>query len=192
MNTSLLARFARQTALAASKRSPAVTATLLRGLSIQSNHHETEVAPPEDYYDGHLMADHLEYLEDMIEKTDMLKASMEELKLTKLAAVERASSGVKWIEAAEIDRLFDQTARQKEEITAGLAELKAKMAEARKTYAVDAPDGYPDGYFKEEMAEINHIIDDAAVLEDKDKINYQHKMDEKIRKERARDPEHDG
>jgi hypothetical protein len=41
-----------------------------------------EKVPEEDYYDGHLMADHLEYLDDMMEKTLKVETVMSELKET--------------------------------------------------------------------------------------------------------------
>ena len=44
---------------------------------------------------------------------------------------------------------------------------------------------------KEELLEVDHIIDDAAKLEDKDMINLEHKTEDKIKKEHARDPERD-
>lgn len=43
-------------------------------------------------------------------------------------------------------------------------------------------------HLKEKMQEIDHIIDDAAKMEDKDAINYQHKMKEEVRREHARIP----
>lgn len=63
------------------------------------------------------------------------------------------------------------------------------IKDARKTYAVDAPDGYDDGETKAGMEEANHIIDDVA--KNKDKINKQHVMEDAVKKERARDAEHD-
>jgi hypothetical protein len=43
----------------------------------------------------------------------------------------------------------------------------------------------------EDIKQVEEIIDYAASHEDKDKINYEHKMEDAVRKERARDPEHD-
>jgi hypothetical protein len=79
---------------------------------------------------------------------------------------------------------------RKEELQERLDDLKVLM-EKTQAFAVDSPDGEVDGHIQEEMEEIKHIIDDAAVLEDKKKIEYQHKMDDAVRKDRARDPEHD-
>ncbi len=182
MNTSalLLKNFARRSALLTKRASPCITTALSRRFSSQQK--VEEEVPPEDYYDGHLMADHLEYLDDMIEKTVELKESMEELKQSKLSAIEKASSGVKWIETAEIDRLFEQTSAQKAALGEQLEELKVKMAEARKTYAVDSPDGYSDAWEKEEMEEIKHIIDDAAAHEDKEEVERFHKQQEEAAK----------
>jgi len=177
----------------------------------------------------------------MIDHTVKLKESMEEMRTAKMDAVLKARTGVKWIEAAEIDRLFEQTTKTEEELAAQMAALRAKMEDAKRTYAVDGPDGDSDGHLKEEMleinhiiedaaahedkeailrqraaqaealktfavdgpdgdsdghlkeelSEINHIIDDAAVLEDKDAVVRKHKVEDKLRKEHTRDPEHD-
>lgn len=156
-----------------------MTTFLSRGFS---GAQRKEEVPDEDYYDGHLMADHLEYLDDMIEKTLTMKKSMEDLKQTKLDAIEKASAGVKWVEADEIDRLFEQTSSQKAALGEQLAELKAKMAEARKTYAVDSPDGYSDAWEKEELQEVNHIIQDAAAHEDQEEVERFHKQQEEAAK----------
>jgi hypothetical protein len=255
MNSSLL-RFTRFAAVTAAKRT-AVAPTALRAVSLlhstavtlssgkkQENGSDSDDetssfgrVPPEDYYQGHLMADHLEFLEDMIDKTAKLEESVESLKQTHQQFVQN----VKWMDGQDIEELLEPTRKKKEDITKQLVELRKLMASAKKTYAVDAPDGESDGHIqeelleikhiiddaavledkdailrqrklaaenkktfavdapdgtstgqiKEQMAEVRHIIDDAAVLEDKKKIEYKHKMDSAVRKERARDPEHD-
>lgn len=146
--------------------------------------------PPEEYVDGHLKTDHLEFLDDMIAKTIEIEENMEELKET-YGKKKAAYTNVGWMESAEIDRLFETAATQKGDLSKKIASLKAMMHQAKSTFAVDAPDGLPDARTKEEMAEIDHIIQDAAEHEDKDKIEYQHKMDNAVRKDHARDPEHD-
>lgn len=57
--------------------------------------------------------------------------------------------------------------------------------------AVNAPDGESDGHFVEEQIEIENIIKDAAVHEDKETIEMTHYVDKEIRKDRAKGPEHD-
>ena len=205
------------------------------------------------------MADHLEYLDDMIEKTIKMEESIEGLKDT-YAKKKAAYNNIGFTTSAEIDQLFDTAALQKEELSSQLTELRAMMAAARnKGFAVDAPDGTsdamrienlkqakriienvhdkeefvgvdaPDGtsdamrmenlkqakriienvHDKEEfvgvdapdgtseamqmenMKQVEEIIDYAAEHEDKDKINYEHKMENAVRKEQARDPERD-
>ena len=78
-----------------------------------------------------------------------------------------------------------------ESLETELADLKAQMAEAQKVFAVDAPDGDSDAHKIEEQDEVNHIIDDAAVIEDKDEIEAKHKLQDDVKKYHARDPEHD-
>jgi hypothetical protein len=72
-----------------------------------------------------------------------------------------------------------------------IKELKQAVKETKLTYAVDAPDGDSDGHIKEEMLEIEHIIDEAAAHEDKESIEKKHKIEEDVKKFHARDPEHD-
>jgi len=86
------------------------------------------------------------------------------------------------MEADEIDRLFNETVQSKKDLGVKLAKLRSMMIEARKTYAVDAPDGYPDAYSKEELLEVEHIIEDAALHEDKDMVRRLHKEQEEASK----------
>lgn len=199
--------------------------------------HREEV--PVEAYDteGHLLTDHLEFLDRMLEKTTKMEESMDELKEThnkkKKALVNSPHySIINMTEYIEIEDLFSTATQQKEEISKSMAELKEMMNEAKKTYAVDAldgesgrhmkeemkevdhiiadatkhpvkdqslyavdaPDGEADGHLQEELAEINHIIDEAAKVEVgalKENIAQLHKVKDAIRKERARDPEHD-
>ncbi len=46
----------------------------------------------------------------------------------------------------------------------------------------DAPDGFSDAAFKEEMLEIAHIIDDAAEHEGKAAVEKQRGMEAELRK----------
>jgi hypothetical protein len=176
--------------------------------------------PPEEYINGHLKTDHLEYLgslledrehrkkshlgqsvfssfdcfgfylDDMIEKTLEIEESMAGLKET-YGKKKDSYTTIGWTSSADIDRLFETAATQKEELSEQIAELKKIMQKAKSTFAVDAPDGSADAGTKEDMEEVNHIIKDAAEHEDKDKIELQHKMNHAVRKDRARDPEHD-
>jgi hypothetical protein len=122
------------------------------------------------------MADHLEYLDDMIEKTVKMEESMEGLKDTyKKKRV--AFSNIGWTDSTEIDRLFDQAALQKDELSGQLAELRSMMAAAReKGFAVDAPDGTSDAMRRENLKQVNEIIDYAAEHEDKDKVRLEHQQ----------------
>jgi len=72
-----------------------------------------------------------------------------------------------------------------------LQEVKTMVRDARRIYAVDAPDGESDDIVKETLEEVNHIIEDAAKIEDVAKIKKQHQMETEVKKFHARDPEHD-
>jgi len=169
----------------------------LRGLTTQQasdgSKKQEEGPPPEDYYDGNKIAEHLEYLEEMIDKTAGLKEKMEELRERKAQAVAKAAAGGgKWTETKEIDALFEDAARQKADIAAHFDQFRDRMLSARKTmvynYAVDGPDGESDVHLEEEMVEIEHIIDDAAVLEDREHIDHQHEEQARMGKEVAEEP----
>jgi hypothetical protein len=69
--------------------------------------------------------------------------------------------------------------------------VEAERAADRKIFAVDAPDGSADYQLKEGFKEVDQIIDFAATHEDVKNINYRHGMEQAVREERARDPEHD-
>jgi len=172
----------RRAALVASKKAPLVGSVFFKSLSTQPTHNrenphivqDGEEVPVEAYdAEGHLLTGHLEYLERMLEKTTKMEESMDELKGTynKKREVMAASphySSIKWMEFDEIENLFNTAGQQKEEISTSIAELKAMMTEAKKTYAVDAPDGETDWHMKEEMIEVDHIIADAANFKERD------------------------
>jgi hypothetical protein len=174
----MLSKLAQQTAFLTSKRANAAALsrygmTLVKGFSSQPNtqsynnsSHIAEKVPNEDYYDGHLLVDHLEYIDDMIGKTMELKESLTELKQTKEDAILAArTTGVRWTDATDIDRLFEKTKKTKAELAAQHEQLIAMMADAKKYYAVDGPDGDSDGHIKEELEEVNHIIADTAAMD---------------------------
>jgi hypothetical protein len=194
---------------------------------------------PKEAYDSenHLLTGHLEYLDKMLEKTAMMEESMDELKETydkKKEIMASRPQMVGWMEADDIDFLLERAAQQKEDISSSIAELKVLIEGAKKTYAVDgpdgesdwhmkeeleevahiiedstkiklvppedmyyavdAPDGEVDGHFQEEIGEVNRLIDDAAEMERgeaRERILRRHRADAAIRKDHARDPEHD-
>jgi hypothetical protein len=69
--------------------------------------------------------------------------------------------------------------------------LHKKVEELHPTFGVDAPDGDPDGHELEEILEVNHIIEEAALHEDKQFVDKVHKLEDATRKFHARDTEHD-
>jgi hypothetical protein len=91
--------------------------------------------------------------------------------------------------------LFAKAAEQKGEISSQLALLKAAVMNAKRgaqAFAVDSPDGVSDAQIQRDFQQVNQMINQQAKShEDASKINQQHKMENAIRKERTRDPEHD-
>lgn len=152
-----------------------------------------EQVPKEDYYNGHLLVDHLEYIDDMLDHTLKIENTVKGLKSTHdkkyQAYMKTASPGA----TAELDDLFHQSAMEKEELMKQLEELKKMMMMRAQTmyYAVDAPDGMPDAELVDEEVEVDRIIDYASKFEDAKEVKRQHEMEKAIKKERARDPEHD-
>ena len=89
----------------------------------------------------------------------------------------------------EVGSLRDQIIKEHEQV-----ESMAK--DGMKFFAVDSPDGENDGYVSDEMDEINHIIEDAAIAEAKgtacrEEIERRHQVEKEVASERARDTEHD-
>ena len=194
-NSGVLARRACAAVTSRSSLLPAVTVTSNSTVVQQprSNNYlsfstqQTERVPPEDYVDGHLLTDHLEFLDDMLDKTLMMEESMAELQdiyNEKRAALADLS------EAVELDVLFEKSASKKALMSSQIAELKAVLNNAR-AYASDAPDGTSDAELRTNAKVVQEIIDDAAQIEDVDEVRMKHAMDRAVKKEQARDTEHD-
>ena len=83
---------------------------------------------------------------------------------------------IKWTDTAEIDRLFHEAERHKANIAGELDELKnlLKNAATARFDAVDAPDGESDWHVKEEMRQVQDIVNDAAVFEDPKEVVRRH------------------
>lgn len=96
-------------------------------------------------------------------------------------------------ELFQVNRIIEEASQHEDKD----AVIKQHMATERilkeqgKVFAVDAPDGDSDGHVQEEMHEVNRIIEEASQSEDKQAIIMQHKVQEKIQMERAKDAEHD-
>ena len=71
------------------------------------------------------------------------------------------------------------------------AVLRQRMQELDPAFAVDGPDGDSLGHELEEKLEVDHIIQEAAMHENKEYIEKVHKLEEDVKKFHARDPEHD-
>lgn len=149
--------------------------------------HIHENVPSEDYYHGHLMADHLEYLDDMIEKTMLIESSMDELKETYNTKRDMITS-VKWMESGEIEELFNKSAAQKKQIKEQLGELKIllKQAKGRAMHGVSAPDGTSDDMNKSDMDAIDEIIEYAKTHENKEAIDSIHAEEIRAKEDAAK------
>jgi hypothetical protein len=146
-----------------------------------SAHVDTPV-PKDDYYKGHLMADQLEYLDDVLEKTVEMEETMEDLKET-YNKKKQLYNNIGWMESSEIQQLFNDAAEQKAELSEQIAGLKKTIQQAREAaYAVEAPNGESDEMRREDMRAVDSIIRDAAVGEDRDAILQMHAQDEAGRK----------
>ena len=86
-----------------------------------------------------------------------------------------------------LQEMFGKIEKLESEVTV----LRNKVKELDPTFAVDAPDGDSDGHVLEEMLEVEHIIEDAAIHENKKEIDQRHKLEKDVEKFHARDPEHD-
>jgi hypothetical protein len=173
----------------------AYSGTVLRSFSAyrppqQHRMFAAEKVPEEDYYDGHLMTEHLEYLDDMLDKTIEIEKSLDDLKETYSQKRSEYENAGLLESSEELEQLLDQAAAQKANISIQLTNLKTIMLNAHAT-AIDAPDGTSDAELRDGYQEVNKIIEHAAKYEDKDMVNKKHAIEEKIQKERARDPEHD-
>lgn len=117
-----------------------------------------EHVPPEDYQNGHLITDHLEYLDDMISKTLEIEEKMERLKETyaeKRQAFHQAAS------PEEMEALFLKAEAQKDAISQEMGKLRRSLIH-RKIFAVDAPDGTSDELEQLYLEESQNIINGSA------------------------------
>jgi hypothetical protein len=141
-----------------------------------TNHNPLNVAhidmkiPENDYYHGHLLCDQLEYINDAVEKSiSEVEQSID--KLEGLHAKKRSMfTTIGWTDTAEIDALFNESAEVKATMKRQLSEMKLLLKDQKNTkssFAVDAPDGTSDGFFKEEMQEVQHILNDTPTVQEK-------------------------
>jgi hypothetical protein len=108
------------------------------------------------YYHGHLMADHLEYLEDMIEKSLQIHESVRIVKESKVAAMESN----KRLRAQDVDRLIAHARRQVHDMASQLERLEQVMERNKQIlFAVDAPDGESDWHVIEELENVKYLIE---------------------------------
>jgi succinate dehydrogenase flavin-adding protein (antitoxin of CptAB toxin-antitoxin module) len=117
-----------------------------------------------------------EHLEDMLKTTCKIEDSVDELKATH-AQKGRALKADAGTNSPRMNTLFDKAAAQKEQISNQIASLKAKMVDARKVFAVDAPDGTPDYELERGLKEVDQIINFAAEHEILDEVIHEHEAE---------------
>lgn len=141
--------------------------------------------PEADYYHGHLMTDHLEYLDDVLDKSIQLQSELCDLEQI-YAKKQKSYNNVGWMNSAEIDQLFHEAktkkANMKEQLAQMRSTLEAAKSKAKIAIAVDAPDGTSDDLEQGEKRYIQHIIDEAALHENQDTIRLQRAADAANRK----------
>lgn len=186
---SSLSLFARRTALSLASRRFPVAPVLRVAMSTRPKDYFNATSDDTNAHDQFQMLESL--LEDNFKKADASRAALRRLIPMAVDGPDGEPDAEVMDDLRAIQFILEDVAVRKEEIMARLAKIHAQMEEAKKTFAVDSPDGEVDGHTLEEITEINHIIDDAAAHEDTKKIKHQHKMDDAVRKDRARDPEHD-
>jgi hypothetical protein len=138
----------------------------------------------------HLKNDPLGILEYMVERTEMMEQHLDDLN----TAHEDLLANLKLMgDTATINSLFEPALRTAMQLGQKVQEMKTKVNQTGipSFYAVDAPGGESDGSFQEEMTETRRVIDEAALVEDAASIKVQQALRYEIRKDRARDPEHD-
>jgi outer membrane protein assembly factor BamB len=124
--------------------------------------------------------------EEMTAALADMKTLIEEAKST--FAVDAPDGETDWhvkTEMEEIKHIIDDAAVM-EDPTVIQAKHDAQAAFSEKTnqtLAVDAPDGEADWYLKDQMEEIEHLIDDAARTEDTAAINVKHDHADAFREE---------
>lgn len=134
-----------------------------------------------------MISGYMEHLDRVKDNTDKIHASLQELKKEhEERSSKNVSTTVKWMDASDIDHFFVRTKEQQQAIEKELANLRQMMEDAKRTFAVDAPDGETDWHMKEEMDEITHIIDDQALLEDAEAVEKQHQKEAAEQREAAK------
>jgi hypothetical protein len=126
--------------------------------------------PENDYYRGHLLCDQLEYVNDAVEKSiSEVEQSID--KLEGLYAKKKSMfTTIGWTDTAEMDALFSESAQVKANMKRQLSEMKQLLKDCKNvqsSFAVDAPDGTSDGFYNEEMQEVQHILDDTPTVQEK-------------------------
>jgi len=86
-----------------------------------------------------------------------------------------------------LDEMFGKLENLESEVKV----LRKKVQDLDPTFAVDGPDGDSLGHELEEQLEVQHIIEEAALHEDKEHVEKVHKLKEQVEKFHAKDPEHD-
>jgi hypothetical protein len=132
---------------------------------------------------------------DMINKKhELVEAEHEmDLKILAIDAPDGTADDAVKRNLKEVEQIIEYAAAHEDiDMITKQHELQAaEQAANSKIFAVDGPDGSADYQLKEGLKEVDQIIDFAATHEDVKMINYRHEIEQAVREERARDPEHD-
>jgi hypothetical protein len=183
---SSLANLARPVLLARAvlKRASPVGRAHIKGLSTQASRATCPgpfaVDAPDGTVDGQLK-ESLVLIENMIDRAAIHriaeeKHNIENAKVAQRArmtfavdAPDRTSDGQLKEALEETDHIIDYAALYQVADKIHKEEYAELKEQAKKTFAVDAPDGTSDGQLKESLEEIDHIIDFASVYEQAEK-----------------------
>jgi epoxyqueuosine reductase QueG len=179
--SSSLPNLARPVARAVLKRaSPIIGRAQIKGLSIQASRatcpRPFAVDAPDGTVDGQLK-ESLVLIENMIDRAAIHRIAEEKHNIENDIMAQRArmtfavdapdgtSDGQVKETLEEIDRIIDYAAFYQVADKIHKEENAELKEQAKKTFAVDAPDGTSDGQLKESLEEIDHIIQFASAYE---------------------------
>ena len=151
----------RRTALSVARRRFPVAPICRVAMSTQ--HHKDFFNESSDDTNAHDQFQVLEsLLEDNLKTAEANRAALKRMIPTAVDGPDGEPDGELLDELRQIQFILEDVVARKEEIMGRLAKIQAQMEDAKKTFAVDSPDGEVDGHILEELDEVKHIIEDAA------------------------------
>jgi hypothetical protein len=117
----------------------------------------------DEYYEGHLLTDQLEYIDVIMDKAVEIEESIDRLQ-TLYKQKKAVAMNVQWMTANDIEELFQESQQQKKRIKELVANVKELSSEVKGRIfynGVDAPDGTSDDMVKKDMEAVDSIIYNA-------------------------------